>query len=72
MSSLTRIKLQQLRDKRKQLKIKDYGTKVLIVKRIESHYLAQNLGVFILESMLKSSKNSKCTGRIVNALAVII
>ena len=53
MSSLTRIKLQQLRDKRKQLKIKDYGTKVLIVKRIESHYLAQNLGVFILEEYVK-------------------
>ena len=72
MSSLTRIKLQQLRDKRKQLKIKDYGTKVLIVKRIESHYLAQNSAVFILEEYVKSSKNSKCTGRIVNALAVII
>ena len=38
MSSLTRIKLQQLRDKFKQLK-----TNVLIAKRIEKHYLAQNL-----------------------------
>ena len=33
--SLTWIILQQLKDKCKELKIKDYGTKVLIVKRIE-------------------------------------
>jgi hypothetical protein len=49
MSLLTRIKLQQLKDKCKELKIKDYGTKITIVKRIKQHYLAQNLGVFILE-----------------------
>ena len=49
MSCLTRIKLQQLKNKCKELKIKDYGTKVLIVKRIEKHYLAQHSGVFILE-----------------------
>ena len=49
MSLLARIKLKQLKDKCKELKIKDYGTKVLIVKRIEQYYLAQNLGVFILQ-----------------------
>ena len=58
MSSLTRIKLQQLRDKCKELKIKDYGTKVLIVKRIEQHYLAKNLGVFILEEYVKELEES--------------
>ena len=50
MSLLTRIKLQQLKDKCKELKIKDYGTKIKIVKRIEhqQHYLAK--------SMFKSQK----------------
>ncbi len=58
MSSLARIKLQQLKDKCKELKIKDYGTKVLIVKRIEQHYLAQNLGLFILEEYVKELEES--------------
>jgi hypothetical protein len=58
MSLLTRIKLQQLKDKCKELKIKDYGTKITIVKRFEQHYLAQNLGVFILEEYVKELEES--------------
>ena len=59
MSCLTRIKLQHLKDKCKELKIKDYGTKVLIVKRIEQHYLSQNLGVFILEEYVKELEDNE-------------
>ena len=58
MSFLKRIKLQQLKDKCKELKIKDYGSKILIVKRIEQHYIAQNLGVFILEDYVKELEES--------------
>ena len=58
MSLLARIKLQQLKYKCKDLKIKDYGTKVLIIKRIEHYYLAQNLGVFILEDYVKELEES--------------
>ena len=58
MSCLAKIKLQQLKDKCKELKIKDYGSKVLILKRIEQHYIAQNLGVFILEEYVKELEKS--------------
>jgi hypothetical protein len=53
MSLLSRISLKELANKCKELNIKVYGTKTVILARIEKHFVDAELGTFNLEEYIK-------------------